>query len=565
MTKPTDTNSNTQPEQDNQPIPETDLNPTEENKITKLTATPDNTQAKDSDSLKTTSENITKIQTSSQEKTVNPEALIDDHKYNGTNDQLAQATPEKTDTTSVQVIEDPKSELLAAKKAMKAAKKTIRADRRAERLAKRAEKIEKKQAKTAKLTSAAKQNTSAPTNSSDIVPTQISLTNFNDSIKSKKSNLAFRSIVIGLLTISLICSAASLTYCIWDFFTDDNKAVNIQLPGQDGNSVNFTEGSIAEVAAKVAPGVVSIVTQVQTTSFFGQTSTSTAAGTGMIVTKDGYVLTNKHVISGANAIQIVLDDGTTYDDIELVGTDPLNDVAYLKIKNASNLPTVTLGDSKTITAGQRVIAIGNALGQFQNTITNGIISGTGRSITATSGNTTETLTDMIQTDAAINSGNSGGPLVNAAGEVIGINTATSTNADGIGFAIPISSVKGMLNNIIKNGTAERAYIGVYYITITPDVAKAYDLPVSSGAYLYSSSQYKSIIDDGPAAKAGLKEKDIITKINGIEVGSAGSVSTLIGEYMPGETIKLTVLRDGKEQTINITLGSNSSADKASQN
>ncbi len=144
------------------------------------------------------------------------------------------------------------------------------------------------------------------------------------------------------------------------------------------------------MAAKVAPGVVSIVTQVQTTSLFGQTSTSTAAGTGMIVTKDGYVLTNKHVISGANAIQIVLDDGTTYDDIELVGTDPLNDVAYLKIKNASNLPTVTLGDSKTHYRGQRVIAIGNALGQFQNTITNGIISGTGRSITATSGNTTET-------------------------------------------------------------------------------------------------------------------------------------------------------------------------------
>lgn len=240
MTKPTDTNSNTQPEQDIQPIPETDLNPTEENKITKLTATPDNTPAKDSDSLKTTSENITKIQTSSQEKTVNPEALIDDHKSNEADDQLTQATPEKTDTTSVQVIEDPKSELLAAKKAMKAAKKTIRADRRAERLAKKAEKIEKKQAKTAKLTSAAKQNTSAPTNSSDIIPTQISLTDFNDSIKSKKSNLAFRSIVIGLLTISLICSAASLTYCIWDFFTDDNKTVNIQLPGQDGNSVNFT-------------------------------------------------------------------------------------------------------------------------------------------------------------------------------------------------------------------------------------------------------------------------------------------------------------------------------------
>lgn len=564
MTKPTDTNSKNQPEQDNQPIPEADLNSTEENKITKLTASSDNTDNKNDDSLTTTSENITKIQTQPQEETTVLETTASDSKPKETNDHHTQATVE-SNITPAQVAEDPKSELLAAKKAMKAAKKTIRADRRAERLAKKAEKIERKQAKTAQQTSAGKLSAATSASSSEITPTPISLADFNDSMKSKKSNLVFRSVVIGLLTVSLICSAASLTYCIWDFFTDDNKTVNIQLPGQDGNSVNFTEGSIADVAAKVAPGVVSIVTQVQTTSFFGQISTSTAAGTGMIVTKDGYVLTNKHVISGANAIQIVLDDGTTYDDIELVGTDPLNDVAYLKIKNASNLPTVTLGDSKTITAGQRVIAIGNALGQFQNTITNGIISGTGRSITATSGNTTETLTDMIQTDAAINSGNSGGPLVNAAGEVIGINTATSTDADGIGFAIPISSVKGMLNNIIKNGTAERAYIGVYYVTITPDVAKAYDLPVSSGAYLYSSSQYKAIIDDGPATKAGLKEKDIITKINDIEVGSAGSVSTLIGEYMPGETVKLTILRDGKEQTINITLGSNSTATKAPQN
>ncbi len=161
---------------------------------------------------------------------------------------------------------------------------------------------------------------------------------------------------------------------------------------------------------------------------------------------------------------------------------------------------------------------------------------------------------MIQTDAAINSGNSGGPLVNAAGEVIGINTATSANADGIGFAIPISSVKGMLKNITSNNSTDRSYIGVYYVNITPDVAKAYDLPVSSGAYIYSQSQYSAIVKDGPATKAGLKEKDIITKINGIKVGSAGSVSTLIGEYAPGDTVQLTVIRDGKERSINVTLG-----------
>lgn len=385
----------------------------------------------------------------------------------------------------------------------------------------------------------------------------------NKSDKIKESHISkasvsvtprFRTTVIALLCVSLLTSAASLSYIIWDIVRGDTP-ITFNYDN-DGNSASFTEGSIADVASKVTPGVVSIVTEVNTTGFFGQTSTSTAAGTGMIVTKDGYVLTNKHVIDGANKIQIVLDDGTTYDNVTTVTTDPLNDVAFLKINDASNLPTVKLGDSKTIIAGQQVIAIGNALGQFQNTITSGIISGTGRSITATGSDysSSESLSDMIQTDAAINSGNSGGPLVNAASEVIGINTATSANADGIGFAIPISSVKGMLKNITSNNSTDRSYIGVYYVNITPDVAKAYDLPVSSGAYIYSQSQYSAIVKDGPAAKAGLKEKDIITKINGIKVGSAGSVSTLIGEYAPGDTVQLTVIRDGKERSINVTLG-----------
>ena len=161
---------------------------------------------------------------------------------------------------------------------------------------------------------------------------------------------------------------------------------------------------------------------------------------------------------------------------------------------------------------------------------------------------------MIQTDAAINSGNSGGPLVNAAGEVIGINTAVA-DADGIGFAIPISSVKGMLKSIINQGEADRAYLGLYYINITPDVATAYDLPVSTGAYVYSSAQYSAVIADGPAAKAGVKEKDIITAINGVKVGQNGSVSSLIGEYAPGDTVQLQILRGDREITLNVTLGS----------
>lgn len=275
----------------------------------------------------------------------------------------------------------------------------------------------------------------------------------------------------------------------------------------------------------------------------------------MIVTSDGYILTNKHVIDGARSISVILDDGTTYENVELVGSDPLNDVAFLKIKDAEDLPTVTLGDSKTINAGQQVIAIGNALGQYQNTITSGIISGTGRSLTAYNSDMTasENLTDMIQTDAAINAGNSGGPLVNAAGEVIGINTATSSDADGIGFAIPISSVKGMLKNLIATGKATRSYLGAYYINLTPDVAEAYELPVSQGAYLFTTSDINPIASGSAAEKVGLKAGDIITKINGIEIGRAGSLSTLIGEFAPGDTVQLTVIRDNNEHTINLTL------------
>lgn len=366
----------------------------------------------------------------------------------------------------------------------------------------------------------------------------------------------FRTTVITLLVISLCAAGAGLALSIINYL--DNKQEITWNFSNDGNSANFIEGTIAEVASKVAPSVVSIVTESRTTGWFGQSSTSTSAGTGMIATKDGYIITNKHVIDGANSIEVVLDNGTTYDKVKLIGTDPLNDVAFLKIEDVDNLPTVKLGDSKTISAGQPVIAIGNALGQYQNTITYGIISGTGRSLTAYSSDMTsaENLSDMIQTDAAINAGNSGGPLVNAAGEVIGINTATSSEADGIGFAIPISSVLGMLNNIIKNNSANRAYMGVYYINITPDVANTYELPVTSGAYISSSSQkVDSVIKDGPGDKAGLKDKDIITKVNGIEVGKRGSVSSLIGEYMPGDTVQLTIIRDGKEQTLKLTLGS----------
>lgn len=361
-------------------------------------------------------------------------------------------------------------------------------------------------------------------------------------------------LIIWLLVLALVFGGTGLCFGIMAY-QKVSTPITFLNSGSDGNSANFVEGSIADIADKVSESVVSIVSSTKMRDFFGQSYSSSAAGTGVIVSTDGYVLTNKHVIADATSVYIVLDDGTIYEDVEIVATDPLNDIAFLKIKDAKDLKAATLGDSKTLNVGQQVIAIGNALGQYQNTVTSGIISGLGRSIEASdgSGYNTETLSDMIQTDAAINSGNSGGPLVNAAGEVIGINTATSTSAENMGFAIPISSVKGMLSQLVESGKASRAYLGVYSVEITPEVAKAYNLPVSSGAYLYNSSAYNAIISGSPASKAGLKDKDIVTAVNGVKVGTAGTLSDLIGEYKPGDTVQLTVVREGNETAINVTL------------
>ncbi len=374
-----------------------------------------------------------------------------------------------------------------------------------------------------------------------------------DPAQPKQSTSANKA-AVAVSLVALVCGCGGLALG-WLGYEKASTPLTFLSSSADGNSANFVEGSIADVAEKVSKSVVSIVTSTKTTDFFGKSYSSAAAGTGIIVSSDGYILTNKHVISGASTVTVVLDDGTTYENVNIVATDPLNDVAFLKIENVSDLTAATLGDSKTIAVGQQVIAIGNALGEYQNTVTSGIVSGTGRSVVASdgSGTTTETLSDMIQTDAAINSGNSGGPLVNAAGEVIGINTATSTSAENMGFAIPISSVKGMLAQLTETGSAKRTYLGVYVTEITAEIAKNYNLPVSEGAYIYSSSNYSAIVSGSPAAKAGLRDKDIVTKVNGVSVGAAGSLTNLIGEYKPGDTVQLTVVRDGKEIAVNVTL------------
>lgn len=372
--------------------------------------------------------------------------------------------------------------------------------------------------------------------------------NIKESQKSASNKLP-----VFLSVLALACSIYNLS------LTRNLTGNNLGNPGQigrDSNSANFTEGSIASIANAVSKSVVSIVTSTDQKSFLSNETTSqTAAGTGFILSNDGYVATNRHVVSGASKIGVILDDGTAYEDVELVGTDPLNDFAIIKINNVNNLSPVKLGDSKTTSAGQQVVAIGNALGAYQNSVTSGIISGKGRSLTATdSGHTQyETLSDMIQTDAAINGGNSGGPLVNAAGEVIGINTAYASQGNNVGFAIPISSVKGIIKNVLSGKGFERAVIGVRYINLTPTIAKEKNLSVTRGALIASSKNNKAIISGSAGDKAGLKENDIITAVNGTEIGNSGSLSSLIGEYSVGDTVKITVVRGGKTETLELTL------------
>lgn len=360
--------------------------------------------------------------------------------------------------------------------------------------------------------------------------------------------------LIGVLGALMLILVAVLAYAQFSRVMSRTPTSHSTVANDGNLKTTNTEAAISTVADKVSPSVVSIVTNVVTQSIFGS-SEGQAAGTGIIVSRDGYILTNKHVIEGANKVEIFLSDGTSYEDVRIVGADPLNDVAYLKINGVSNLTPATLGDSSTIRVGQEVVAIGNSLGQYQNTVTSGVISGKGRPVSAgnETGSSTETLTDLIQTDAAINPGNSGGPLLNLSGQVIGINTAVAANAQGIGFAIPINSAKGTLKSVLAGKTVQRAYLGVRYVALSAETAKQYSLSVRQGAYVISNDSSPAVEAGGPAAKAGVQEKDIITKVNGIDVGPRGSVLSLIGEYAPGDTVTLTILRGNKTLTLNATL------------
>jgi serine protease Do len=277
-------------------------------------------------------------------------------------------------------------------------------------------------------------------------------------------------------------------------------------------------------------------------------------GSGFIVSPDGLILTNKHVVSDASAHYTVLtSDGKTY-VAKVLARDPAQDLAILKI-NETGLPTVTLGDSNGVQLGQTAIAIGNALGEFSNTVSVGVISGLSRTVTASGGadGSSETIHGVIQTDAAINPGNSGGPLLNLRGEVIAIDTAIATDAQNIGFAIPINQAKRDIASVESGGQIQAPYLGVRYISITSDLAKQQNLPVAEGALVRGSSDGAAVAPNSPAAKAGIQAEDIVIGVNGQAIDANHDLGTIINQHNVGDVISLTIDRGSKTITLQATL------------
>jgi serine protease Do len=337
----------------------------------------------------------------------------------------------------------------------------------------------------------------------------------------------------------------------------------------DGSLVTNSKQTIVTTESQAITAIaknVSSGSSSSTNSLFDTSGGTTEdAGTGIILTADGLILTNRHVIpDGTTSVSVILSDGTTYSNVQVVGRtsdDSSLDIAFLKIQNTNGkqLVPVNIGDSSKMEVGNPVVAIGNALGQFQNTVTSGIISGYGRSVEAgdSTGDVSENLDDLFQTDAAINEGNSGGPLVNLNGQVIGINTAIASGSQNIGFAIPINDVTGLIQSVETTGKLAQPYLGVVFIPITSDIAQQYSLSVTNGAWIPPSSVVGQapIVSGGPAANAGLQTGDIITAINGQAINQTTSLTSIIDKEAVGDQVTLSVNRSGNTMSIKVTLGS----------
>ncbi len=341
------------------------------------------------------------------------------------------------------------------------------------------------------------------------------------------------------------------------------------VPNQTGESspkiiekevVTSQEEQITDVVQKALPSVVSILAKgevpVPGIPIFSQEID--IAGSGFIISSDGMILTNKHVVQYEDVDYIVILSNNEQYQAKVLARDPVHDLAILKInpKPSESFNSLPLGDSDKLKIGQTVIAIGNALGELQNTVSVGIVSGLSRKVTARGGNMFENLDELIQTDAAINQGNSGGPLLNLNGEIIGINTVVASGAENIGFAIPINQAKKAIESIKTTGKITYPFLGVRHILINDDLKTEYNLPVNYGAWVVRGTNIGdvAVTPGSPAEKAGIKENDIILEIDGQKITTNNTLSKLILSHKVGDKVKLKVLREGKEIELEAELG-----------
>ncbi|NYE56527.1 S1C family serine protease [Carboxydothermus ferrireducens] len=355
----------------------------------------------------------------------------------------------------------------------------------------------------------------------------------------------FTVIVVAVIA-GLIGSMAGI-YAYPKLFPAENTKIKYTLPqAPEVKTGEYSYTPVVAVAKKVSPAVVGI-SNIAPGGFFGLGGLEEkSSGSGFIISPDGYIVTNNHVVEGAYELYVSLADGRQM-KAKIIGTDPRADLAVIKV-NAKNLPVVTLGHSSTLQVGELAIAIGNPLGkEFARSVTVGVISALNRTLTYESG---EKSLRLIQTDAAINPGNSGGPLCNAKGEVVGINSAKISipGFEGMGFAIPIDEAKPIIEQLINKGYVTRPWLGIAGAEISEQEAQYYDIP--QGIYI------EGVVEGGPADKAGIQAKDIITAINGTKITTMAELTDELFKHKPGEKIKVEVyrLKEGKKYTLEVTLG-----------
>jgi len=322
------------------------------------------------------------------------------------------------------------------------------------------------------------------------------------------------------------------------------------VPTQLQISNTQIETAITQTVERVGPAVVTVIGTVPgQNTFFGRLPDGQSSGSGVIISSDGYIVTNNHVVENASDLAVILSDGTQL-PAQVISTDIFADLAVLKADGG--MPAVvTIGNSDNLKSGETVIAIGSPLGEFRNTVTVGVISATGRMLDTGNGYFME---DLLQTDAAINQGNSGGPLVNLNGELVGINTlivrggnGSSAVAEGLGFAIPSNTVRLIAERIIAQGYFARPYLGVNFQSITPAIARRYDLPAAWGAYV------TDVDSGGPAANTGLQRGDIIVSIGEQSIDEENSYINVLFAHQPGDEVTIKALRNGQEVTFNVIL------------